>query len=148
MLGLLSPLISGFAAGNIKGVVKRTKIQAVCWTIIAIAAFLAVGFACLLSYLWLAEFVSPLMSATILVGFWLVVALIAFIVMKMLSVKQKRTHKQEMEQERVNLLLSSALAAIPALTAKKKFGIIAAPLVGIAVLALMNSDFMKPDSDE
>jgi len=140
MFNLLSPLIGGLTSGGIRGVVKRTKIQAACWGIICIAAIFCVGFSCLLSYLWIREFASPIMSAAILFGFWLLVAVIALIVMKILSARQNYRHKQEMAQERTRLLVSSALAAIPtAFTINKKFALASAvPLLGIALLAMLN----------
>jgi|GEM_PF-1433074 len=148
MFSLLSPLVGGLASGSIKGVVKRTKIQAVCWVMIAGAGFFAVVFACLLSYLWIGEFVSPVMSATILLGFWLAVALIALIAMKILSVRQRNRRKQEMAQERTKLLVNSALAAgTAAFRMNRKFTLATVvPLIGIALLAFLdNSEKLHDD---
>lgn len=150
MFSLLSPLIGGLTSGSLRGVVNRTKIQAVCWAFVAAAVFFAVGFACLLSYLWLREFVSPILSATILFAFWVAVALVALVVMKVLSARQKNRHKQEMAQDRTRLLVSSALAAIPtAFTVNRKFALVAAvPLLGLALLVFLNNSEKFHDDDE
>ncbi|WP_225868016.1 phage holin family protein [Bartonella apihabitans] len=71
--------MSGLANGSVKTAVKSTRNQAICYFLIGLSLFFAVIFLCVIAFIALSWIVSPILSATIIFAFWLIVALVVFL---------------------------------------------------------------------
>lgn len=147
MFGLLTSLLGGLTSGGINQAVKRTKTQVIILSLTGVFAILALVFLCVFIYLGLTCFVAPLWAAGILFASFLIIALLVFFIGQAIAKKQKLALEKQAEEERSALLLSSALAAIPAAIAgDKKVAMIALPLIGLAALWLYKNKSDKSDN--
>lgn len=140
MWRLIAPLMSGLANGSVKTAVKSTRNQAICYFLIGISLFFAVIFLCVIAFIALSWIVSPILSATIIFAFWLVVALVVLFIGRIISAKRRKIYQQQMDDERFNLVAASLVAAVPAILKNKKTLALAVPLIGLAALMFWNKD--------
>lgn len=140
MWRLIAPLMSGLANGSVKTAVKSTRNQAICYFLIGLSLFFAVIFLCVIAFIALSCIVSPILSATIIFAFWLVVALVVFFIGRIISAKRRKIYQQHMDDERFNLVAASLVAAVPAILKNKKTLALAVPLIGLAALMFWNKD--------
>lgn len=140
MWRLIAPLMSGLANGSVKTAVKSTRNQAICYFLIGLSLFFAVIFLCVIAFISLSWIVSPILSATIIFAFWLVVALVVFFIGRIISAKRRKIYQQQMDDERFNLVAASLVAAVPAILKNKKTLALAVPLIGLAALMFWNKD--------
>lgn len=140
MWRLIAPLMSGLANGSVKTAVKSTRNQAICYFLIGLSLFFAVIFLCVIAFIALSWIVSPILSATIIFAFWLVVALVVFFIGRIISAKRRKIYQQQMDDERFNLVAASLVAAVPAILKNKKTLALAVPLIGLAALMFWNKD--------
>lgn len=146
MLRLLAPLIGGIANGSVKTAVKSTRDQAICYALVGIALFFALVFLCIIAFIMLTWITPPIWAASIICGFWFIVALLALLIGRLIANRRRKVYKKQMNDERSNLLVASAVAAVPAILGNKKILGIALPLIGIAALILRQADHKKQDS--
>ncbi|MBI0020595.1 phage holin family protein [Bartonella sp. W8097] len=140
MWRLIAPLMSGLANGSVKTAVKSTRNQAICYFLIGLSLFFAVIFLCVIAFIALSWIVSPILSATIIFAFWLIVALVVFFIGRIISTKRRKIYQQQMDDERFNLVAASLVAAVPAILKNKKTLALAVPLIGLAALMFWNKD--------
>lgn len=140
MLRLIAPLLGGLANGSMKTAVKSTRDQAICYLIIGLSLLFATAFLCIIAFIALNWIVPPIWAATVILIFWLVVALFVFFIGRNISAKRRKIYKEQMNEERANLVAASAVAAIPALLKDKKTLAIVIPLIGLAALLFWNKD--------
>ncbi|CAM1627388.1 phage holin family protein [Bartonella sp. M0280] len=140
MWRLIAPLMSGLANGSVKTAVKSTRNQAICYFLIGLSLFFAVIFLCVIAFIALSWIVSPILSATIIFAFWLIVALVVFFIGRIISAKRRKIYQQQMDDERFNLVAASLVAAVPAILKNKKTLALAVPLIGLAALMFWNKD--------
>lgn len=140
MWRLIAPLMSGLANGSVKTAVKSTRNQAICYFLIGLSLFFAVIFLCVIAFIALNWIVSPILSATIIFAFWLIVALVVFFIGRIISAKRRKIYQQQMDDERFNLVAASLVAAVPAILKNKKTLALAVPLIGLAALMFWNKD--------
>lgn len=140
MLRLLAPLLGGIASGSVKTAVKRTRDQAISYALVGLALFMALLFLCVIAFIAMTWIMSPIWSAAIIFAFWIIVALLAFLIGRSISAKRQKIYEKQMQEERSNLMAASAVAAIPALLGNKKILGIAVPLIGLAAIMLWNKD--------
>lgn len=140
MLRLIAPLIGGLANGSVKTAVKSTRNQAICYFLIGLSLFFAVTFLCVIAFIALSWVVSPILSATIIFAFWLIVALVVFLVGRSIAAKRRKVYDEQMNDERFNLVAASLVAAVPAILKNKKTFALAVPLIGLAALMFRNKD--------
>lgn len=140
MWRLIAPLMSGLANGSVKTAVKSTRNQAICYFLIGLSLFFAVIFLCVIAFIALSWIVSPILSATIIFAFWLIVALVVFFIGRIISAKRRKIYQQQMDDERFNLVAASLVAAVPAILKNKKTLALAVPLIGVAALMFWNKD--------
>lgn len=136
MLRLIAPLISSFANGSFKKTIKHTQYLAICYAIVGLALFFALIFSCFIGFIALTWFVAPVFAATIIVVFWLIIALIALIIGRIIAAKKQATYNKKIQDEQSSLIIASAMAAIPALIGNKKILRVAVPLIGLAAVFL------------
>lgn len=121
MLGFLFPFLGSIAGGtvgaNIKAVVKKTKLQALCSAFIGAALFFAALFICQMLFFCLWSVMSPIKAAAIMALVWLLIAFIGVIVMKISLERQKKAEQKLADKEQKRLLAGSAIAAVPGLLA-------------------------------
>ena len=132
--------MSGLANGSVKTAVKSTRNQAICYFLIGLSLFFAVIFLCVIAFIALSWIVSPILSATIIFAFWLVVSLVVFFIGRIISAKRRKIYQQQMDDERFNLVAASLVAAVPAILKNKKTLALAVPLIGLAALMFWNKD--------
>lgn len=132
-MDFLAPVIRSLIAGNIKTTVERTRNQAICVFIGAVALVLAIAFFCVVFYLLMIRIMDPLWAALIGLVFWLIVAVVAFVVYKVTAKRKRRTYEAQLEEQKASLMAASALAAMPML-GKKKTWVAALPILGLAAL--------------
>ncbi len=140
MLRLIAPLIGGLANGSVKTAVKSTRNQAICYLLIGLSLFFAVIFLCVIAFIALTWVVSPILSATIIFAFWLIVVLAGFLIGRSVSAKRRKIYEEQMNDERFNLVAASLVAAVPAILKNKKTLTLAIPLIGLAALMFWNKD--------
>lgn len=147
MFGLLTSLLGGFTSGGISQAVTRTKTQAIILAVTAFFVVLALVFFCVFIYLALTCFIAPLWAAGALFALFVIIALLVYFIGQSIATKQRLALEKKAEEERSALLLSSALAAIPAAFAgDKKVALIALPLIGLAALWLYKGKPNKNNS--
>lgn len=152
MFSLLFPFFGKFAAGNIKALVKKTKMQVVCSAFIGAALFFAVLFICLMLFFYLWSFMSPVKAAAILALVWLLIAFIGLICMKISLERQKKAQQAQADNEQKKLLASTAIAAVPGLLAigaksYKRMGLLAVLATGaVAAYGLLHGKIHGADS--
>ena len=140
MLRLIAPLIGGLANGSVKTAVKSTRNQAICYLLIGLSLFFAVIFLCVIAFIALTWVVAPILSATIIFAFWLIVVLAGFLIGRSVSAKRRKIYEEQMNDERFNLVAASLVAAVPAILKNKKTLTLAIPLIGLAALMFWNKD--------
>ncbi len=145
MLRLLAPIIGGIANGSVKTAVKSTRDQAICYAIVGIALFFALVFLCIIAFIMLTWITPPIWAASIIFGFWFIVALLALLIGRLIANRRRKIYKKQMNDERSNLLVASAVATVPAILGNKKILSLALPLIGIAALMLRQADHKKQD---
>lgn len=143
MLRLIAPLLGGIANGSMKTAVKSTRDQAICYAFMAVALFFAIAFLCVIAFIALSWIVPPIWAAVFICSFWFIIALFTFLLGRFVAAKRRKRYENQMNDERSNLLIASAIAAVPAIFGNKKIIGVALPLIGIAALMLWNNDKTK-----
>lgn len=136
-MGLLAPLAS-LLGTELERAVDRAKSAALVYGLIAICLLIAAAFLLAASFMGLAQIVGPLVSALILAGSFLVLALAVYLGS---VVSQKRRQRERAErrkaQETTTLLTTAAITAIPLLTKSPALVRLGLPAAAIAAFALL-----------
>lgn len=146
MLRLLAPLLSTLATGEIAVAVGRAKRSAVFMVFIAIFGVIGLSFALLALFIWLAGLYGPLWAAGIIAIASFVLALVAFITMKISQTAKRKRVRQRTPIDGTTLLKVAAIAAAPGVLSSRSLLLLAVP-VAAAALVLMNRDKSGPLDD-
>lgn len=147
MFGVLLSLLGSFSAGGIDHAVKRTKTQAIVLGFTAFLGIIAVLFFCVFIYLALSCFLPPLWASASLFMLFFVLTMLVYFIGQAMAKKQKKALEKKTHEQQKSLLVSSALAAIPAaLAGDKKVAMIALPLIGLAALWFYKNNIDKNDN--
>lgn len=112
-MGLMTQLASllGIETGAL---IERTKDNAIAFSAIALFALIAVAFLLVALYTWLVGWIGPIWAPLAIAAGALVLALIAFIVLRIQEAAiARRTERQRKDAEATALLASAALSALP-----------------------------------
>lgn len=132
MLKLFAPLLSGMVGEEVNAAVTSVKRNVISYTLTIVFVIACVIFLLIAAYLALALSVGKIYSALIMAAGCMFVALISFIVNKLLVNAQRRhLQRQRAAAGSSTALTAVALAAAPTLIKRPALAI-ALPLIGIA----------------
>lgn len=120
MLRIFIPIFGKIATDNvfsIKKIIKKTKMQSIGFIFIAAALLFAAFFFSAAAFFYIAEFMSPVYAAVVLGLFWLLLAVLAALIMKIAAFCSGKTMRARRADEQKKMLTEAALAAVPALLA-------------------------------
>ncbi|HEY4203021.1 MAG TPA: hypothetical protein VGM83_20915 [Devosiaceae bacterium] len=141
-MNLLGPL-AALLGIETDAIVERVRRKIVFWSIIGLFGAIAMMFLLLDLYLWLSDIWNPIIAASIIAAGGAVIALITYIVMRMVEGGQKA---KEMDRRRANettaLVTTAALTALPVLLRSPLVRTVGLPLAAVAAVALFGRSFM------
>ncbi|MBA8878075.1 hypothetical protein [Phyllobacterium myrsinacearum] len=147
MLKLLAPLLSSAVSGEFGSAVKRAKRRAVFLSLIGILSVIGGIFLLVAGYIALAEHFGELHAALILAGGAFVLALLAYIIMKISEAIVRKRQRERSKVDTSTLLTIAALAAAPTVLKSRGLLMLAVPVVAFAGLSLLTKK-KKPSSND
>lgn len=138
MLKLFTPLITGLIGTEVSVMAARAKRNAILYAIIICAALIGVIFLLVAAYHALSFSVGPVHAGLLLAAAFFAVAIVAFIINRILESAQKR--RQELRRAQIDsnaLLTAAALTAVPTVL-KRPLLAVALPIIGLVAYELLS----------
>ncbi|MBA8900004.1 hypothetical protein [Phyllobacterium sp. P30BS-XVII] len=146
MLKLLAPLLSSAVSGELGSAVNRAKRRAIFLALIGILSVVGAIFLLVAGYIALAERFGELHAALILAGGAFVLALLAYIVMKISEMIARKRQRERSKVDKSTLLTIAALAAAPTVLKSRGLLMLAVPVIAFAGLSLLTKK--KPSTND
>ncbi|MGO4447806.1 hypothetical protein AB4Y96_02685 [Phyllobacterium sp. TAF24] len=146
MLKLLAPLLSSAVSGELGSAVNRAKRRAIFLALIGILSVVGAVFLLVAGYIALAERFGELHAALILAGGAFVLALLAYIVMKISEIIARKRQRERSKVDKSTLLTIAALAAAPTVLKSRGLLMLAVPVIAFAGLSLLTKK--KPSTND
>jgi chromate transport protein ChrA len=143
MLKLLAPLLTSLAAGEVGLAVKRIKRNAVFGVVIALLSTIAVIFLLVAAYIGLADRYGDMRAALTLAGGSLVLAVVAFVAMKVAEGAERKRQRDRTKVDTSALLTVAALAAAPVILRSRALMMLAVPIAAFGGLSLLSKTKSK-----
>jgi chromate transport protein ChrA len=143
MLKLLAPLLTSVAAGEVGLAINRLKRSAVFACVIAVLAAIGVIFLVVAAYIALAERYGEMQASLILAGSAFGLAIITYIVMKIVERAARNRQRERAKVDTSALLTVAALAAAPIVLRSRALMMLAVPLVALGGLSLLKKPKTK-----
>jgi chromate transport protein ChrA len=143
MLKLLAPLLTSVAAGEVGLAINRLKRSAVFACVIAVLAAIGVIFLVVAAYIALAERYGEMQASLILAGSAFGLAIITYIVMKIVERAARNRQRERAKVDTSALLTVAALAAAPIVLRSRALMMLAVPLVAFGGLSLLTKPKKK-----
>jgi chromate transport protein ChrA len=138
MLKLLAPLLTSLAAGEVGLAVKRIKRNAAFGVVIALFSSVAVIFLLVAAYIALADRYGDMRAALTLAAGSLVLAVIAFVAMKIAEGAERKRQRDRTKVDTSALLTMAALAAAPVILRSRALMMLAIPIAAFGGLSLLS----------
>ncbi|SDO70186.1 hypothetical protein [Phyllobacterium sp. OV277] len=146
MLKLLAPLLSSAVSGELGSAVNRAKRRAIFLALIGILSVVGAIFLLVAGYIALAERFGELHAALILAGGAFVLALLAYIVMKISEIIARKRQRERSKVDKSTLLTIAALATAPTVLKSRGLLMLAVPVIAFAGLSLLTKK--KPSTND
>jgi uncharacterized membrane protein YhaH (DUF805 family) len=146
MLKLLAPLLSSAVSEELGSAVSRAKRRAVFLGLIGILAIIGGVFLLVAGYIALADHFGELHAALILAVGAFILALLAFVAMKISETVARKRQREKSKVDTSTLLTIAALAAAPTVLKSRGLLMLAVPIVAFAGLSLLTKK--KPSSND
>ncbi|UGX85969.1 hypothetical protein [Phyllobacterium meliloti] len=146
MLKLLAPLLSSAVSGELGSAVNRAKRRAIFLALIGILSVVGAIFLLVAGYIALTERFGELHAALILAGGAFVLALLAYIVMKISEMIARKRQRERSKVDKSTLLTIAALAAAPTVLKSRGLLMLAVPVIAFAGLSLLTKK--KPSTND
>ncbi len=146
MLKLLAPLLSSAVSGELGSAVNRAKRRAIFLALIGILSVVGAIFLLVAGYIALAESFGELHAALILAGGAFVLALLAYIVMKISEMIARKRQRERSKVDKSTLLTIAALAAAPTVLKSRGLLMLAVPVIAFVGLSLLTKK--KPSTND
>lgn len=146
MLKLLAPLLSSAVSGELGSAVSRAKRRAVFLALIGILLAIAGVFLLVAGYIALSRHFGDVYAALILAGGAIVLALLAYIIMKVAETVARKRQRERSKVDTSTLLTVAALAAAPTVLKSRGLLMLAVPVIAFAGLSLLTRK--KPSSND
>lgn len=128
---MFAALIAQIAAGETAKIVQRMKRAALAYAVAGLLLFLALIFALIAVYVWMAVKYGPISAAMVFTAVFAVLGVVVIVGHRVTSRVQARRAARRRSVDAKAIATTAAVAAIPALLARKGTGIaLLVPLLG------------------
>jgi MFS family permease len=129
---MFGTLIASIVAGETTDIIGRTKRTAIAYVIAGLLVLFGVMFGLIALYVWVAGHWGPITAALVLAGAFVVLAVLVIVIHNSSAKRQKREASKRRSVDAKAIAATAAVAALPALLAKRGSAVaLIVPVLGV-----------------